>query len=291
MRFGRLWLIALVTLSLQIYFFGARDGQDESRRPIPEQPRAPRPGPGSTPFMPGGVPTGPAFTVDVGEKGSGLGTAFSIRDDGFWITAKHVVDGCDAVGLRVDGGGQPYRVRVIAVHPAADIAVLHSVQGRPAFSLSREGFQPGQPGFHFGFPSGKPGQVSSSYLGRRELRSIGRYRQREPVVVWVERRRVPSFDELGGISGGPALDANGNIVGVTVAGSPRRGRILTTAPASMTAVLLQAGVNVRGKSWAGLKIARGSEEGFVDVGDALRGRYSVAQVFCRVQERRRRPRF
>ena len=39
------------------------------------------------------------------------------------------------------------------------------------------------------------------------------------------------------LSGAPALDAQGRVVGVTIAESPRRGRIYTTAPEVVNATL------------------------------------------------------
>jgi len=45
-------------------------------------------------------PNDPAVMVELGVRQSGSGTAFSIDGSGTWLTARHVVDSCDRVGLR-----------------------------------------------------------------------------------------------------------------------------------------------------------------------------------------------
>ena len=69
----------------------------------------------------------------------------------------------------------------------------------------------------------------------------GRGARTEPVLVWAETGRTDGLKgTLGGLSGAPALDDQGRVVGVTIAEAPRRGRIYTTAPET-TARTLAAG--------------------------------------------------
>jgi S1-C subfamily serine protease len=223
----------------------------------------------------------PLFTIETGEKSNSTGTAFAIRGDGVWLTARHVVDGCDKVGL-VMAPRRALRVSRVLPHPRADMAVLWTRRSVPSLSISNDPLRLRQDGFHFGFPQAKPGQVTSSLLGRRNMRTTGRYRHTEPVVAWAERRRVPSTETLGGISGGPALNANGEIVGVTVASSKRRGRVFTTAPLSLERMLDLADVLPAGIPSAGLNTGP-SDGNFTDYGTALRQQLTVAQVICRVE--------
>ena len=175
----RLWYIFLPVLAVQIYLaYFNQDGRPEFHRPVLKG------------IAPGPVPRGgeegvilrshsrldPAFTVDVGDKGNSTGTAFSIRDDGAWFTARHVVDGCDQVGLRV-GPRKAVKVQRVLSHPSADIAVIWTRGGQPAISIARDDLRINQPGYHVGYPEGKPGQVVSSLIGRRNMRTVGRYGQ------------------------------------------------------------------------------------------------------------------
>lgn len=169
--------------------------------------------------------------------GSGVGTAFVVSPD-YWLTARHVVEGCDRLGFVVD------RRRVVPIeggavwHPDADIALVHADAGRsPALSL---GPLPdiGDAGYHYGFPGTGKGRVSSALIGRGELhgkslRGVGRL-----VLVWAETgREGVAPGSLGGISGGPTLDASGRLVGIAIASNTRRGRVSTVAPRTIKQML------------------------------------------------------
>lgn len=220
----------------------------------------------------------PAFSVAIpSDKSNSIGTAFSLDRRGVWMTARHVVDGCARV-LIVTGPRRGVRVRQTYIHPRADLAVLQTSGGAPAVQFTQRTLRRGQTGYHFGYPKGEAAAVQSVLIGRRRMRSVGRYNVVEPVVAWADRVRVPdSYGGLGGISGGPAMDGRGNIVGVTVAGSKRRGRIYTTALTSIAAALDRADVPVRRGGGR-----RGAIDGrnFAEVGADLRKRLTVALVYC-----------
>ena len=264
-------------------------GDSRTRRPSPERYEPPADRAGRESWKPPQDSPGrdsldapsagdPAFSIAVpAETSNSIGTAFSLDNRGVWMTARHVVDGCARV-LIVTGPRRGMRVDRTYIHPRADLAILQTRGGAPALGFTRQKLRRGQTGFHFGYPKGQPAAVQSVLIGRRRMRSVGRYKVVEPVVAWADRVRVPdSSGGLGGISGGPALDARGNIVGVTVAGTKRRGRIYTTALSSMAAALDRAGVRTGGRDGR-----RGGIDGrnFADVGADLRGRLTVALVYC-----------
>ena len=220
----------------------------------------------------------PAFSIAVPwEKRNSIGTAFSLDRSGVWMTARHVVDGCARV-LVVTAPRRGVRVRQTYIHPHADLAVLQTRGGAAAVQFTQRTLRRGQTGYHFGFPKGKPAAIQSVLIGQRRMRSVGRYNVIEPVVAWADRVRVPdSYGGLGGISGGPVMDGRGTIVGVTVAGSKRRGRIFTTALTSIAAALERSGAPAEGGGGR-----RGAIDGrnFADVGADLRRRLTVALVYC-----------
>ena len=81
--------------------------------------------------------------------------------------------------------------------------------------------------------------------------------------------------QLSGLSGAPALDSQGRVVGVTIAEAPRRGRIYTTAPETF-------GPAIRGEQTLA-EAARGpavTTEDYGQVSNALRRDLRVAQVVC-----------
>src|SRR5437868_6395820 len=221
-------------------------------------------------------PIDPSVVVDVPrETGPAAGTAFSIARSGVWLTARHVVDGCKRVAV-VIGPGVGVAVRV-QVDPNSEAALLFSEGGASPLPLAlAEPLRRGQRAFHPGFPQGEPGEASSRLLGRENLIVRGRGARTEPVLVWAETGRTEGLEgSLGGLSGAPALDAQGRVIGITIAESPRRGRIYTTAPETTARVILAGGR--RYQEAAGAPV---TAENYGRVADDLRRSLRVAQVVC-----------
>lgn len=262
-----------------------RIGEKQQRRPDPGNGRR---NPGGR-ELPDPSNRDPAVNVEIPvEAQNSQGTAFSIDARGVWMTARHVADSCDQMYV-MTGPRQGIPVRNVYIHPSADLAILRTNRGAPPFAITPETLRISQDGYHFGFPSGEPAAVSSRLLGRAVMRVSGRYRTREPVVAWAEQVRVPdSQGGLQGISGGPAVDANGRLIGVTVAGSRRRGRVYTTALVSMHQALrrARASIDEAGQGRPGSVDGRN----FAQVGAGLRQSLSVARVVCLVRGSGRRGR-
>jgi serine protease Do len=97
------------------------------------------------------------------------------------------------------------------------------------------------------------------------------------VLVWAEVGRTDNLKgTLSGLSGAPALDSAGRVIGVTVAESPRRGRIYTTAPETLKVLL---GPRRRHGSETAMGEAI-TTENYGRVADGLRRDLRVAQVVC-----------
>lgn len=273
MRFPRLpdWgIYAAVVVAL---LFAAL-GRDERTDAPPPPPKSADPlgealGPAS--------PFDPAVVVDVPAKpGPAAGTAFSISRSGVWLTARHVVDGCGRAAIVVGPGtGVAVNVRI---DPRGEAALLLTEGGSAPLPLALDRpLRRGQRAFHPGFPQGEPGEASSRLLGRENLIVRGHGARTEPVLVWAETGRTEGLNgTLGGLSGAPALDDQGRVMGVTIAESPRRGRIYTTAPEVLSRILADEGRRPdQPPSTQTL-----TPQNYFYVADDLRRELQVAQVVC-----------
>ncbi|MEZ5961737.1 MAG: serine protease [Hyphomonadaceae bacterium] len=275
------WLLYIVVITVIVFVLFRVDQREDA----PEAYRNESSDTGA--FLPPPSQYDPAVLVEVGPVASGMGTAFSITPDGWWLTARHVVDGCQAVGLIVSRGAA---VRVADVKRAefADIALLRTEnpegegdeEGPPRRALSLDTserqFQIGQRAFHVGFPQGRPGEAYSRLIGRETLIARGRYNLEEPVLAWAELGRTSGLrGSLAGISGGPAIAANGQVIGITVAESSRRGRIYTASPTSILRLLRVEQVEPQGAPGERL-----TPDNYGQASDDLRRTLAVAQVVC-----------
>lgn len=215
--------------------------------------------------------------VQVGPVQSGVGTAFAIDSSGLWLTARHVVEACDEVGLVVATG---FALKVTQ-RPAAftDLALLQT-DGAPtplALDRTEDDFRLGQVGYHIGYPTGRPGEVASRLMGRERLLVRGRFAAEMPVIAYAERGRTGGLNgSLAGMSGGPVLDEAGNVIGVTIAESARRGRIYTVGPKTINEFLRVENIEQADGAPAGTI----TEEGYGRVADELRRTHAIAQVVC-----------
>ena len=273
MHFPRLpdWLVYLaIVVALTVAAIGR---QERANAPPP-----PPPVPGEE-----GVPLGPASPFDPSVvvrapdgQGPDTGTAFSVSDSGVWLTARHVVEGCTKVAVVVaEGRGVAAR---ILIAPGSEAAILTTQGGSPALPLGLNlPLKRGARAFNPGYPQGHPGEIATRLLGRENLVLRGRGARTEAVLVWAEVGRTEGLSgPLSGISGAPALDEAGRVIGVTVGEAPRRGRIYTTTPEAVSAAFAAAKIRPAG-------FAPGQAIGVDNYGrvaDGLRRDLRVAQVVC-----------
>lgn len=245
--------------------------------------------------LPGGVPDSPAVLlpdrarlpsdisstviveVEQADQNS-VGTAFSVDDNGTYVSARHVIEGCSSVSLIRNQRRIP--ATLISKATNRDFAVLKvdNVTAEP-FTLSLQVPHRGEDGFMMGYPQGVPADVRATVIGSTVMRSKGRYNTRERVVAWVERERRPKFGgSLGGISGGPVLDGQGRIVGTVVAGAPRRGRVYTTNPTVFSEAGLVTSATVQKSQNTPLTKANFDQEA-----TRFRRQMRIAQVYCEVR--------
>jgi serine protease Do len=265
------WLVYLaIVLALLIVAIGRQERANAPAAPAPVAGQEGLPlGPAS--------PFDPAVVVVVSSKVEpSAGTAFSIADRGVWVTARHVVDGCAKVAIVVaQGRGVAAKV---SIDPTGEAAILTTEGGAAPLPLGLDRpLRRGDRAYHPGFPQGRPGEATSRLLGRENLVVRGRGARTEPVLVWAETGRTDRLTgTLGGLSGAPALDGAGRVLGVTVAEAPRRGRIYTTAPETLTHAL--AAAREHASSFAVGEVVTTGNYGIV--ADTLRRDLRVAQVIC-----------
>lgn len=140
------------------------------------------------------------------------GTGFAVSADHF-VTNAHVVAGADRVWISFDGSLDRHSATVVDFDPTLDAALLH-VAGMEAAPLTLADSLParGEPAAALGFTGGGrmrliPGVIS------RTLTALGRdiYGQSVAAREVIEMR----LDVAPGDSGGPVLQAGGNVGGIT----------------------------------------------------------------------------
>ncbi|MDY6924761.1 MAG: serine protease [Pseudomonadota bacterium] len=265
------WVIYTLVLSALIGLsLGQRENADAPPAPpAPDELEGALLGP-ITPFDPAVTVNAPDIPFQ-----PAAGTAFSIAREGRWVTARHVVEGCRRPAIMV-GGGRAVAADV-RLAPRADIAVLQTAGGPAAVPVAtEESLRKGQRAFHPGYPQGRAGEVTSRLLGRETLRVRGRGQRDEPVLAWAEVGRTDRLGgTLSGLSGAPALDRQGRAVGVTIAESPRRGRLYTTAPDTFAPAV--RGLQKADEPLTGRTV---TIDNYGLVADDLRRDLRVAQVVC-----------
>lgn len=218
--------------------------------------------------------------VQVTAPKSGIGTAFAINGEGQWLTARHVVEGCAEVSLLV-APGQYAPARSVTVSEKYDLALIETeTSPNPAPLNTVSDLRIGAYGFHVGYPQGRPGEAASRLMARSNLISRGQRSNRESVLAWAETGRTRGLlGSLGGLSGGPVYDQDGNVRGVIVAESARRGRIYTAAPETVAKFIKATGVETIGEEPRNF-----SKDTYGHEADHARRNLQVVKVACSVEE-------
>jgi hypothetical protein len=135
--------------------------------------------------------------------------------DNVYLTARHVVDGCDLSGV--------YH------YPNSDLSLFR----RPTnltndFAIKVSNKDNLDQGFILGFPSGKSAMAKIKYLGFADQKIRGDFKVDAQVSMWAFYDLSVRLRSLAGMSGGAVLDEYGDLIGVLSGEVVRRGRVLTT---------------------------------------------------------------
>ena len=255
------WLIYLtIVVAMLVVALGRREHANAPRPPPPV------PGADQTPIAPTSpFANAPLVRLPDAAKAA-RGTAFSMNDRGVWLTAKTVVKRCARPAMVVaDGWAAPAKIRAVQ----GDIAVLTTDAGAPALPLAIAARpRSGDNGFLAGFSRGGPGEVAALYLGL----DAGRER-----LAWAEIGRTDGLkDPLPGLTGGPLLNAAGEVAGMALGDAPRRGRLDATTREALTEALAAAKL-LRSTAEPGQPITL---DNYGMAADSLRRDLSVVELVC-----------
>ena len=267
MKRGGCSFLPFLLFVLLFYLFASRDDATIERAYVGEGANPRRP---PIEMMPGT----PEYLIEqpVSPQDS-QGTAFAIGPDGLWLTAQHVVQGCDLVGLATGARSAAAADRVVESTTSDAALIEGGVPSATVLALGGETPVPGSIGYHMGFPSGAPAVVVSELIG--EANVVRGPSRREPTLAWAEIERLPDFGyALGGISGGPTLDRSGRVIGINSAGSERRGRVLTTHPGAIAALV--------GRQGGGAPVSIDGPRGAAMFFQYLLDEGAIRQVYCDV---------
>jgi S1-C subfamily serine protease len=196
------------------------------------------------------------------------GTGFGIEDGSLVLTAYHVVQGAKEVDIEPSGGpaeGKRIRARVIGGDPELDIAVLKidgSVRLKPLRLSESKSLAVGDAVYTIGSPRLLKGTLTegkvTGAIRRNELYPNQHYLQ-------------TSLALEPGNSGGPALNENGDVVGIVVGDAGNFGgmgmAITSEEIADALPVLKTKGAIARGYTGLNCKALEGGTELDAEMGD------------------------
>lgn len=143
---------------------------------------------------------------------AGEGSGFAIGDGSYLVTAAHVVSGDARVKL-IDTKGKQIDAKVIRTDKGRDLALLKVTGARfEPLHLSSDAVKEGHEVFAMGSPLGEKFSLS---VTRGIVGGLRRIDDRDYIQSDVLT--------LPGSSGGPLVDANGNVVGVSCSGASIHG--------------------------------------------------------------------
>jgi serine protease Do len=140
--------------------------------------------------------------VQNGRRGAGAGV---LVGEGLVLTSNHVVARGRSFKVTLDDGAT-YEARVLSRNPEADLALLSiPASGHPVAFLAEREPRPGELVYAFGHPWGQRGVLTGGVLSAV---TVARTPRGDIPVLRTDARLAP------GNSGGPLLNAAGEVIGI-----------------------------------------------------------------------------
>jgi len=148
------------------------------------------------------------------EDGGGTGSGFVIQENGLILTNNHVIENAVAVSVTLKDGTE-LPAEILGRDPSTDVALLRvAVRTSPAVGLGdSDQVRIGEPAIVIGSPFGFDQSLTAGYISAlgRTLRSGDEYGTEIDHVIQTDAAVNP------GNSGGPLLNAEGEVIGITTA--------------------------------------------------------------------------
>lgn len=147
---------------------------------------------------------------------AGRGSGFIIDPSGIAVTNNHVVTGAALIKVWVGGETEPRNARILGVSECWDLAVVDiEGDGYPYLGWYDGEVSPGLEVYAAGFPLGDPEYTLTKGIVSKAKASGKTFWADVPAVIEHDARI------RGGNSGGPLVNAQGQVVGVNYAGNDR----------------------------------------------------------------------
>ncbi len=230
------------------------------------------------------------------------GTAFLINSKHVWMTARHVVDDCNAIYLYSQHAttltsrrtknvtkSRYVPAKLMAIDSKSDAALLvteSDISNKPtqplALGKSYKKLMKDDLGFIIGYPKGEHGEVALTFerkvLAEQDF-STGKIRYE--MDRWAIKKRNTVSDANQGLSGGPVINRQGAVVGINAAGLNKSKRFLgssSTVPLDAMMRFLKEHKLHRGL--ARQPNAYINELSYKSISRNMRKNQQVVKVFC-----------